>query len=160
MFEKNKRADLEKQYQEEEKKAQELATKKPKKQNKIDRLVSDSKDYGKNLPLIGLMLKYYYKGFFVPFFLIAYPIIILFLQGFAFSNMEIGADGVLPIHSLIGSISMVQAMSVGIFIIPQTILEFKNSVLMKRIGATNIKPIFFVASVVTIAFLFIIVAFF
>ena len=160
MFEKNKKADLEKQYQEEEKKAQELAAKKPKKQNKIDRLVSDSKDYGKNLPLIGLMLKYYYKGFFVPFFLIAYPIIILFLQGFAFSNMPIGADGVLPIHSLIGSISMVQAMSVGIFIIPQTILEFKNSVLMKRIGATNIKPIFFVASVVTIAFLFIIVAFF
>lgn len=159
MFEKNKRADLEKQYQEEEKKAKELAAKKPKKKNKVDRLVSNSKDYGKNLPLIGLMLKYYYKGFFVPFFLIAYPIIILFLQGFAFSNMPI-QDGVLPIHSLIGSISMVQAMSVGIFIIPQTILEFKNSVLMKRIGATNIKPIFFVASVVTIAFIFIIIAFF
>ena len=99
------------------------------------------------------MLKYYCKGFFVPFFLLAYPILILFLQGFAFS------DRLDSLHSLVGSISMVQAMSVGIFIIPQTVLEFKNSVLMKRIGATNIKPVFFVVSVIFIGFIFIVVAF-
>ncbi len=54
---------------------------------------------------------------------------------------------------------MVQAMSVGIFIIPQTILEFKNSVLMKQIGTTNIKPVFFVLSVMFVGLIFIIISF-
>ncbi|PQP79027.1 hypothetical protein C6B38_02615 [Spiroplasma sp. ChiS] len=54
---------------------------------------------------------------------------------------------------------MVQSMSVGIFIIPQTILEFKNSVLMKRIGATNIKPVFFVFSVMIVGMIFIVLSF-
>lgn len=161
MFEENKKADLKQQYEAEKlAEAKKAAKAKEKKHNKVDRLISENKNYGKNWPLISLMLKYYYKGFFVPFFLIAYPILILFLQGFAFSEM--GPDpvtGVLPIHSLVGSISMVQAMSVGIFIIPQTILEFKNSVLMKRIGATNIRPVFFVISVIIIGFIFILVAF-
>lgn len=161
MFEENKKADLQKQYEvEKAAEAEKAAKNKDQKKNKVDRLISQNKDYGKNWPLISLMLKYYYKGFFVPFFLLAYPILILFLQGFAFSDM--GPDpktGILPIHSLVGSISMVQAMSVGIFIIPQTILEFKNSVLMKRIGATNIRPVFFVISVITIGFIFILVAF-
>lgn len=160
MFEKNKTADLKKQYEAEEKKAKEVAEKNQnkKKTNKVDRLISENKDYGKNWPLISLMLKYYYKGFFVPFFLLAYPILILFLQGFAFSDQP-PVNGILPIHSLVGSISMVQAMSVGIFIIPQTILEFKNSVLMKRIGATNIRPVFFVTSVIFIGFVFIVLSF-
>lgn len=162
MFEQNKKADLKKQYEEEEKLAKEKEEKavNHKKKNKVDRLISENKDYGKNWPLISLMLKYYYKGFFVPFFLLAYPILILFLQGFAFSEQPPDPNtGILPIHSLVGSISMVQAMSVGIFIIPQTILEFKNSVLMKRIGATNIKPVFFVTSVIFIGFVFIVLAF-
>ncbi|MGL5268171.1 MAG: ABC transporter ATP-binding protein/permease [Spiroplasma sp.] len=158
MFEENKKADLKRQYEIEEEKVKES---KQKAKVKVDKLISENKDYGKNLPLISLMLKYYYKGFFVPFFLLAYPILILFLQGFAFSGMERDpVTGILPLHSLVGSISMVQAMSVGIFIIPQTILEFKNSVLMKRIGATNIRPVFFVISVIFIGFIFIILAFF
>ncbi|WP_338988320.1 hypothetical protein [Spiroplasma endosymbiont of Dasysyrphus albostriatus] len=74
----------------------------------------------------------------------------LFLEGFAFKQME--GDTVKSLHTLVGSISMLQPMAVGIFIIPQTIVEFKNSVLMKRIGATNIKPIFFVLSVMIIGF--------
>lgn len=113
--------------------------------------------HNKNLPLIQLMLKYYYKGFFVPFFLVVWPILILFLQGFAFKNIE--GDAKTSVHLIIGSIAMVQAMSVGIFIIPQTILEFKNSVLLKRIGATNIKPVFFVSSVILVGFIFIFIAF-
>lgn len=153
MFNKNKKLDLQKREQEEEKKQEITKNKKP----VNDKLISVNKNYGKNLPLINLMLKYYYKGFFVPFFLVAYPILILFLQGFAFSTLQTSSNNYL--HTLVGSICMVQAMSVGIFIIPQTILEFKNSVLMKRIGATNIKPVFFVSSVIFIAFIFILAAF-
>lgn len=153
MFNKNKKLDLQKREQEEQEKQEITKNKKP----VNDKLISVNKNYGKNLPLINLMLKYYYKGFFVPFFLVAYPILILFLQGFAFSTLQTSSNNYL--HTLVGSICMVQAMSVGIFIIPQTILEFKNSVLMKRIGATNIKPVFFVSSVIFIAFIFILAAF-
>ncbi len=127
--------------------------------NKVDQWIVKSKHKsGKNLPLIQLMLKYYFKGFFVPFFLVVWPILLLFLQGSAFKNSpdNFGPD---YIHSLVGSLSMTQAMSVGIFIVPQTILEFKNSVLLKRIGATNIKPFFFVTAVIAVGFLFIFFAF-
>lgn len=163
MFSKDKKTDL---LVKEADEAQKLKAKIEKKGQPLkpptDRVISMNKNYGKNGPLISLMLKYYYKGFFVPFFLVIYPILILFLQGYAFRDLHpAGAPHPYTyLHSLIGSIGMVQAMSVGIFIVPQTILEFKNSVLMKRIGATNIKPVFFVASVVVIAFIFILLAFF
>lgn len=126
--------------------------------NKVDQwIVKARHKHDKNLPLIQLMLKYYIKGFFVPFFLVVWPILLLFLQGFAYKNSPDDPGKI--IHNLIGSISMTQAMSVGIFIIPQTILEFKNSVLLKRIGATNIKPVFFVGAVITVGFLFILLAY-
>ncbi|WP_339043295.1 hypothetical protein [Spiroplasma endosymbiont of Apeira syringaria] len=51
---------------------------------------------------------------------------------------------------MIAGIAIVNIISVGIFIIPQTIIEFKLSVLLKRIGATNIHPLFFVTAVIII----------
>ncbi|QHX36521.1 ABC transporter ATP-binding protein/permease [Spiroplasma sp. BIUS-1] len=129
--------------------------------NKLDRIINSEKNKGKNIPLIKLLLKYYYKGFAVPFFLFFFPLILLFLEGFVFKNMQdaSGKPGGL-LHNLIGSLAIMQIIAVGIFIIPQTILEFKNSVLMKRIGATNIKPIFFVLTVVVMGIFFMIVGFF
>ncbi|WP_338985907.1 ABC transporter ATP-binding protein/permease [Spiroplasma endosymbiont of Thecophora atra] len=152
MFDKNKKADLKKQYEEIKKENAEI--KKNKKKNKW---IHKAKMPEKSRPLINLMFKYYYRGFFVPFFLVLFPILMLFLEGFAFKQME--GDTVKSLHTLVGSISMLQPMAVGIFIIPQTIVEFKNSVLMKRIGATNIKPIFFVFSVMIIGFFFMIATF-
>ncbi|WP_342256343.1 ATP-binding cassette domain-containing protein [Spiroplasma endosymbiont of Poecilobothrus nobilitatus] len=152
MFEKNKKADLEQQYQDVVKK-----TKKNPRVNKVDKWICDGRLRGKNKPLIDLMLKYYYKGFFVQFFLIVYPILLLFLNRFSFKQLNNNPGQ--NIHTLVGSIAMVQAMSVGIFIIPQTILEFKNSVLMKQIGAANIKPVFFVFSVMIVGMIFIVLSF-
>ncbi|WP_342277237.1 hypothetical protein [Spiroplasma endosymbiont of Nebria brevicollis] len=40
----------------------------------------------KQRSLLKLMFKYYLKGFFVPFFLIIYPILILGIQGFSIQN--------------------------------------------------------------------------
>lgn len=60
-------------------------------------------------PLIDLMLKYYYKGFFVQFFLIVYLILLLFLNGFAFKQLN--NNPAQNIHTLVGSIAMVQASS-------------------------------------------------
>ncbi|AHF60831.1 hypothetical protein P344_02325 [Spiroplasma mirum ATCC 29335] len=159
MFELNKKADLQKQYEGDTKKAADKQAKvKKQKPSLVDKWISDGSNYGKNRPLILLMIKYYYKGFFVPFFLFAFPIVILFLEGFAFKGQVTPGNN--PVHTLVGSIAVTQTMSVGIFIIPQTILEFKNSVLMKRIGATNIKPVFFVLAVIAVGFAFIILAFF
>ncbi|QHX35699.1 ABC transporter ATP-binding protein [Spiroplasma sp. TIUS-1] len=113
------------------------------KKNKVDRIINDERIKGKNIPLSKLLFKYYLKGGAVPFFVFIFPIILLFLQGFAFQN--IGGEG--TIHGIIGALAAMQIIACGIFIIPQTILDFKNSVLMKRIGATNIKPFVFVLTV-------------
>jgi len=108
----------------------------------------------KQEPLIQLLIKYYLRGFFVPFFLIVYPILILFLEGFA-----IKALGIASLKQLIGGIAIMQVISIGIFIIPQTIIEFKNSVLMKRIGSTNIHPLSFVLATIIMGIIFAIIAF-
>ncbi|AHI53326.1 ABC transporter ATP-binding protein/permease [Spiroplasma culicicola] len=121
---------------------------KKQKENKFDRIINSEREKGKNIPLVKLLFKYYLKGGAVPFFVFMFPILLLFLEGFAFKggmgNPEMGES---LVHSIIGSLSAMQIIAVGVFIIPQTILEFKNSVLMKRIGATNIKPTFFVITV-------------
>ncbi|AUB31401.1 ABC transporter ATP-binding protein/permease [Spiroplasma floricola] len=132
-----------------------------KSKNRLDRIINSEKDKGKNIPLIKLLLKYYYKGFAVPFFLFFFPLILLFLEGFVFKMMPVveGQAKWTLLHNLIGSLALMQIISVGIFIVPQTILEFKNSVLMKRIGATNIKPIFFILTVVLMGIFFMIIGF-
>ncbi|AOG60783.1 ABC transporter ATP-binding protein [Spiroplasma helicoides] len=132
--------------------------------NKFDKIINKANNKGKNLPLIVLLLKYYIKGFVQPFFLLGFPIIMLFIEGFAFKGKMFG-DGSSSteyslLHNLVGSIAITQIIATGIFVIPQTILEFKNSVLLKRIGATNIKPIFFVLTVVTMGVLFMLLTFF
>lgn len=120
------------------------AGKKKIKQNRFDKIINSEKEKGKNIPLLKLIIKYYIKGGAVPFFVFVFPILLLFLEGFAFKGMENGRS---LLHSLVGSMAIMQVIATGVFIIPQTILEFKNSVLMKRIGATNIKPLFFVLSI-------------
>ena len=42
--------------------------------------------------------------------------------------------------SFVSGISGTTVISSALFLIPITIVDFKNSVLMKRIGATNVKP--------------------
>lgn len=97
------------------------------------------------------MFKYYIKGFFVPFFLIIYPILILGIQGESIRYTGADVAGTISaVKQMIAGIAIVNIISVGIFIIPQTIIEFKTSVLLKRIGATNIHPLFFVSAVIII----------
>lgn len=105
----------------------------------------------KQIPLLNLMFKYYFKGFFVPFFLIVYPILILGIQGESVRNTGANVTETIDaIKQMVAGIAIVNIISVGIFIIPQTIIEFKLSVLLKRIGATNIHPLFFVSAVIII----------
>lgn len=106
------------------------------------------------------MFKYYLKGFFVPFFLIIYPVLILGIQGFSIQNA--GSDFITRlalVRQMIAGIAIVNIISVGIFVIPQTIIEFKTSVLLKRIGATNIHPLFFVSAVILMGLIMSVISF-
>ncbi|WP_342275678.1 hypothetical protein [Spiroplasma endosymbiont of Nebria brevicollis] len=62
-------------------------------------------------------------------------------------------------RQMIAGIAIVNIISVGIFVIPQTIIEFKTSVLLKRIGATNIHPLFFVSAVIVMGLVMSIISF-
>ncbi|WP_338959260.1 ABC transporter ATP-binding protein/permease [Spiroplasma endosymbiont of Tiphia femorata] len=132
--------------------AEKEALSKKKGQQDPNKIVNAAKTRtSKQIPLLNLMFKYYLKGFFVPFFLIVYPILILGIQGESIRHT--GADvasTITAVKQMIAGIAIVNIISVGIFIIPQTIIEFKLSVLLKRIGATNIHPLFFVTAVIII----------
>ncbi|WP_342276907.1 ABC transporter ATP-binding protein [Spiroplasma endosymbiont of Nebria brevicollis] len=108
----------------------------------------------KHTSLLELIAKYFIRGFFVPFFIFIYPILTLFLQGFAFEGV-----GQEALQKLVVGISVMQIISIGIFFVPQTIIEFKSSVLMKRIGATNIHPSLFVGVIITLGIIFSVLAF-
>ncbi|WP_375317824.1 ATP-binding cassette domain-containing protein [Spiroplasma endosymbiont of Virgichneumon dumeticola] len=108
----------------------------------------------KHTSLLELIAKYFIRGFFVPFFIFIYPILTLFLQDFAFEG--IGQEA---LQKLVVGISVMQIICIGIFFVPQTIIEFKISVLMKRIGATNIHPSLFVGVIIILGVIFSILAF-
>ena len=108
----------------------------------------------KHTSLLELIGKYFLRGFFVPFYIFIYPILTLFLQGFAFET-----QGLALLQQLVVGISVMQIISIGIFFVPQTIIEFKSSVLMKRIGATSIKPRLFVGVIIIMGVIFSVFAF-
>lgn len=132
--------------------AEKEALSKKKGQQDPNKIVNAAKTRpSKQIPLLNLMFKYYLKGFFVPFFLIVYPILILGIQGESIRHTGADVAGTITaVKQMIAGIAIVNIISVGIFIIPQTIIEFKLSVLLKRIGATNIHPLFFVTAVIII----------
>lgn len=119
--------------------AEKEALSKKKGQQDPNKIVNAAKTRpSKQIPLLNLMFKYYLKGFFVPFFLIVYPILILGIQGESIRHTGADVAGTITaVKQMIAGIAIVNIISVGIFIIPQTIIEFKLSVLLKRIGATN-----------------------
>lgn len=103
----------------------------------------------KSRALWELILKYYGRGIFVPLFLIFYPILNLLLLGYAYDSVNLEA-----LKEIIQGITVVQIISIGIFVMPETIIDFKNSVILKRIGATHIKSSVFIISLAILGILF------
>ncbi|AXK50818.1 ABC transporter ATP-binding protein/permease [Spiroplasma alleghenense] len=131
--------------------------------NRFNKIINSETKKGKNIPLIKLILKYYYKGMAVPFFLLAFPIILMFLEGFAFKEIYADANSFAAaniIKQLTTSVATVCIIIVGISVLPQTLIEFKNSGLMKRIGATNTRVFNFMLSTISICVIFMILTFF
>lgn len=107
------------------------------------------KNAQKSRSLWKLIIKYYGRGIFVPSFLILYPILNISLLGYAYGQVNLES-----LKAIIQGITVVQIISIGIFIMPETIVDFKNSVILKRIGATHIKSIIFILSLAILGFLF------
>lgn len=85
-----------------------------------------------------LFNRYYLKSFFGPFFSFVFPVM---LYGILGSIMD-------PKLLFAGMIAM-SALGTGMQGMPFSILELKKSVLLKRIGASPVKPVMFTIVIVT-----------
>lgn len=85
-----------------------------------------------------LFNRYYIKSFFGPFFSFVFPVM---LYGILGSIMD-------PKYLFAGMIAM-SALGTGMQGMPFSILELKKSVLLKRIGASPVKPAMFTIVIVT-----------
>ncbi|MGL6124950.1 MAG: ATP-binding cassette domain-containing protein [Metamycoplasmataceae bacterium] len=94
-----------------------------------------------------LVNKYFWKGIIGPLFAFVVPIILLFFIG-----LILGHEFYFP-----AGIS-VSILTVGLVFMPQSIFEFKNSTLLKRIGTTPINPIKFLIVIVIFNFIIMIVS--
>ena len=93
---------------------------------------------GGMIAIYKLFMRYYFKSFVGPFFNFAFPILIFAILG---ELMDVK-------YMLPGIIAMV-ASAQGIMNMPFAIMELKKSVLLKRIGASPVKPIKFTIVIIT-----------
>ncbi len=84
-----------------------------------------------------LVNKYFWKGIIGPLFAFVVPVIMLFFLG-----MALGHEFYFP-----GAIA-ISVLTIGLVFMPQSIFEFKNSSLLKRIGTTPINPMKFLAVII------------
>ena len=97
--------------------------------------------------VFNLVNKYFWKGVIGPLFAFALPIIMLFFLG-----MTLGHEFYFP-----GGIA-VSILTIGLVFMPQSIFEFKNSSLLKRIGTTPINPIKFLVVIILFNFIIMLVS--
>lgn len=88
------------------------------------------------LTLLKLINKYFWRGYVGPFFSFGIPLILLVFIG-----------RILGPSLLIPGIYAVPVLAVLIIFLPQSIFEFKNSSLLKRIGTTHISPYKFLLAI-------------
>lgn len=93
--------------------------------------------------LLALTNDSFWRGIFGPFFAFIFPLIFIGILG-----SMLGYDAIL------GGALGISTMSISLTSMPQAIFEFKRSSLLKRIGATPVKPYMFL--LVTGAFYFVI----
>ncbi|MHA3838768.1 hypothetical protein [Mycoplasma sp. VS1572C] len=92
--------------------------------------------------IFSLINIHFWKAFVGPFFAFGYPIIFIVVCGLIFNYPMI-----------ISSSLTIGPVAIACVSLPTAIFEFKKSTLLKRIGATKIKPIVFLLYVSTYYFL-------
>ncbi len=101
-----------------------------------------------------LLNSYYLKGFFGPFFVVIFPMLLLFILGNSMDSVAKSSpiDGVINpnafMRNVVGGIMITALISNGLFGLPIMIIEFKKSTLIKRIGAAHISKTQFFTAVI------------
>ncbi len=85
-----------------------------------------------------LFNRYYIKSFFGPFFTFVFPVMLYGILG-----------SIMNANLLFAGMIAMSALGTGISGMPFAILELKKSVLMKRIGASPVKPSVFTTVIIT-----------
>ncbi|AGM25358.1 ABC transporter permease [Spiroplasma chrysopicola] len=117
----------------------------------------------KSGPLAIIVVKYYLKNIENVFFTLLFPVILLFLEGFAYKALAAATPGMSEreiIASLVNAMVIMEVLGIGLSFLPPAIIDFKNSVLIKRIGATDLRPGFYILVNVLITFVMVIIAIF
>ncbi|MGL5617712.1 MAG: ATP-binding cassette domain-containing protein [Metamycoplasmataceae bacterium] len=84
-----------------------------------------------------LVNKYFWKGMIGPLFAFVVPIIMLYFLGLILGHEFYFPGG-----------AAVSVLTIGLVFMPQSIFEFKNSTLLKRIGTTPINPAKFLVVII------------
>lgn len=105
--------------------------------------------------LLKLITIQFWRNIHTIFFIYIFPIIFIATWGYLSLYWTMQNNAAMFMSSIIGILTF-QIVSSGIQQVPSAIMEFKNSVLLKRIGATPIKPIDFILCVVLVYLAFIV----
>lgn len=90
-----------------------------------------------------LLIRYYSRGYMAISYLIFFPLMILIIDFVVFSSElpNVDAEFLLSkIKNMIAGALMIQVMIIGFQIISGTIVEFRNSIIIKHFGSINMKP--------------------
>lgn len=101
---------------------------------KQKRIMQNSKQMNSFLGVFSIINTHFWKAFVGPFFAFGYPIVFVIILGAVF-NYEM----------ILGSSITIGPVAVACVSLPTAIFEFKKSTLLKRIGASNIKPLAFLS---------------
>lgn len=88
----------------------------------------------KFLGILAIINKHFWKSFVGPFFAFGYPIIFVAILGTIFGY-----------EMILGSTITIGPVAIACISLPTAIFEFKKSTILKRIGASSIKPKSFLA---------------
>lgn len=115
-----------------------LASLIPHKKNKAVEINLDKKRAKGIFAVYRLFNRYYIKSFFGPFYSFVFPVLIYSILG-TLMNAKLLFPGMIAMT----------ALSTGLQSMPAAILDLKKSVLLKRIGASPVKPSTFTLAIVT-----------
>lgn len=94
---------------------------------------------------LGLINKNFWRGYMGPIFTYLIPIVLMLFLG-----------RIMGPQYLVPSIFLISTLCVLLVFMPQSIFEFKNSTILKRIGSTPIKPIIFLLAIALFNFILVI----
>jgi len=98
--------------------------------------------FNANKALVILINKKFWQGVSGPIFAYAFSAVFVGIFGY----IMLASGNIVTFKQSLAGVIALQVMSVGINSTPQALNEFKTSVLLKRIGATPIKPWMFIVT--------------